>query len=412
MCAVKTMTSNRDRPATRDRSVKQGLAALPVVMILFFVMAMVAAYTNRNLIFEQRISASSYQAARALQAAEAAQDWALVMLNAGRIDSNCQPSVDAANTDFRHRYLTEARSVTGAADGYSVIRRDAPLAQWLRPACVFTDDAGLACICPSLANPDLLNSLPSSLGSAFSVRFTLPGNAVRAGALGLLARGCANQGSGTGSCVTQTDTPPAVDALVSTQATLGLVRALPRAPTTALTANGAITGMGAANRPATSPWVSDEAGFAALFGMDRLSYRRQPAVVGITCNGSCTSSSLSAVLDGHPRNTLWVEGNLVLNTADSLGSAADPLMLIVSGTLTVAAKVQIFGFVHANGIMWAAGAEAAQLQGAMVSTAAFTATAIVNPDDLSYNRELLDIIHLRYGSFVRVPGSWNSTTGP
>jgi hypothetical protein len=113
------------------------------------------------------------------------------------------------------------------------------------------------------------------------------------------------------------------------------------------------------------------------------------------------------VLAGHPRNTIWVQGDLTLDTAGALGNAVDPMMLIVNGTLTVSANARIFGFVHANRIAWAAGADAASLQGAMVSATDFTATAAPN---LSYNKELLDIIRLRYGSFVRVPGGWNLTT--
>ena len=63
----------------------RGMAALTVVMILFFVMALVAAYTNRNLLFEQRISANSYRSNRALEAADAGVEWTVAMLNAGRI---------------------------------------------------------------------------------------------------------------------------------------------------------------------------------------------------------------------------------------------------------------------------------------------------------------------------------------
>lgn len=393
---MKADRSDHAKPAT------PGFAALTVVLILFFVMALVAAYTNRNLIFEQRISSSSYQAARALHAADAAQDWTLAMLNAGRIDSACQPSTDEANSDFRRRYLTESID-----SGYDVVRRGAPLAQWLRPACVFTVAGEMACICPSMANPDPAIPLTDGMGSAFSVRFILPGNAVRPGTLALLARGCATPGTGASSCLTQTDDRPIVDALVSTQATLGLLRALPNAPVAVLTANGAITGMGDANKPATLPAVTDEAGFAALFGMDRVTYQRQPGVVRMACNGVCTSSNLGPVLAGHPRNTIWVQGDLTLDTAGPLGNAVDPMMLIVTGTLSVAANAKIFGFVHANRIAWAAGAEAASLQGAMVSATDFAATTAPN---LSYNKELLDIIRLRYGSFVRVPGGWNLTS--
>ena len=54
----------------RGRS--RGIAALGVVMVLFFILAMVGAYTNRNLVFEQRTSANSYRAARSLAAADAA----------------------------------------------------------------------------------------------------------------------------------------------------------------------------------------------------------------------------------------------------------------------------------------------------------------------------------------------------
>ena len=87
---------------------RRGIAALTVVMILFFVMAMVAAYTNRNLVFEQRISANSYRSNRALEAADAGVEWAVAMLNAGRVDANCQATNNNAFGDFRSRYLVEA----------------------------------------------------------------------------------------------------------------------------------------------------------------------------------------------------------------------------------------------------------------------------------------------------------------
>ena len=392
---MKADRSDHAKPAT------PGFATLTVVLILFFVMALVAAYTHRNLIFEQRISSSSYHAARAMHAADAAQDWTLAMLNAGRIDDDCQASTDETNHDFRRRYLTE--SIDG---GYDIIRRGAPLAAWLRPACVFTGAGKMVCICPSMTHPDPAMPLTDGLGSAFSIRFMLPGNAIRAGTLALLTRGCATPGTGASSCLTQTDNRPIVDAVVSTQTTVGLLRALPRAPVTVLTANGAITGLGDANKPPTLPTITDDAEFAALFGMDRVNYQRQPGVVRLVCQGVCTSANLGPVLAGHPRNTIWVQGDLTLDRADSLGNAVDPMMLIVKGTLSVSANAKIFGFVHAQRIVWAAGADAATLQGAMVSATDFTAMAAPN---LSYNKELLDIIRLRYGSFVRVPGGWNLT---
>ncbi|MBK7062119.1 MAG: pilus assembly PilX N-terminal domain-containing protein [Rubrivivax sp.] len=82
-----------------------GAATLIVVMVLFFIMSMVAAYTSRNLIFEQRTSANQLRSTQAAEAAEAGLQWALGLLNAGRINANCVPSTNLADTTFRQRYL-------------------------------------------------------------------------------------------------------------------------------------------------------------------------------------------------------------------------------------------------------------------------------------------------------------------
>ena len=65
---------------------QRGAATLVVVMVLFFIISMVAAYTSRNMIFEQRTGANLYRATQSFEAAEAGMNWALMMLNRGRID--------------------------------------------------------------------------------------------------------------------------------------------------------------------------------------------------------------------------------------------------------------------------------------------------------------------------------------
>ncbi len=87
----------------------RGVAALTVVMVLFFVMALVAAYTNRNLVFEQRISANSYRATRALEAADAGVEWTLAMLNGGRATANCVQGAGARRPERFPQPLPAAR---------------------------------------------------------------------------------------------------------------------------------------------------------------------------------------------------------------------------------------------------------------------------------------------------------------
>ena len=427
---------------------RRGIAALTVVMILFFVMAMVAAYTNRNLVFEQRISANSYRSNRALEAADAGVEWAVAMLNAGRVDANCQATNNNAFGDFRSRYLVEADNAVNVASGEGgyTLQWGANFANRIYPACIIRDGA-LNCICPIAgAVAPAIGAPADGIGSAFRITLILPGNAVRAGAMQFISRGCSNPGTGDTACFAQTNAMPAVDGVSAALTTVGLVRALPIAPIAPLTAGGVIdatagklvvtnfdpqtdgitvrTGAVVADfrDSATSEYSQLQAGvetkqldvpelaaaaatyegwFRALFGMDSATYREQPAVMRVACAAGCTLADLNNTLAGYPRNPIWVDGNLNIDAVANLGSAADPLMLIVTGTLTVSANATVRGFVHANQVRWNS---AATLDGALVSATTFTTTAVAT---LRYDKAALDTIRLRYGSFVRAPGSWN-----
>ena len=85
---------------------QRGAAALIVTMVLFFAMTLAAAYVNRNLVFEQRISANQYRATQAFEAAEAGLEWALAQLNNPlKLEADCRPGTSAQAKTFRERYL-------------------------------------------------------------------------------------------------------------------------------------------------------------------------------------------------------------------------------------------------------------------------------------------------------------------
>lgn len=198
---------------------QRGMAALTVVMVLFFVMALVSAYTNRNLVFEQRISANSYRATRALEAADAGVEWTIGMLNAGRITATCTPAEpdQAANlTDFRSRYLVPAQNVvTGEADAFT-LPWGLVEANRVYPTCVIVNGAP-RCACPALGEDAAAIAVPGDgVATAFRITFRLFNNdTVRGGAMQLVSRGCSNPGAGNTSCIAQvndTNAPPVVDA--------------------------------------------------------------------------------------------------------------------------------------------------------------------------------------------------------
>lgn len=434
------------RPGPRQHAT-HGVAALTVVMVLFFIMALVAAYTNRNLIFEQRISANSYRLARAADAAEAGLDWAVALLNGGRINDLCVPSDVVTDLDFRRRYLVDSTDESNGPGGYSLVSNNTTF-----PACIVNSAGALNCICPTLANANPGMVAPADgVGTAFRLNFRLPGSEVHTGSVSVISRGCASPGEGGAACYVQSAAEVSVDAKAGGQVTVGLLRALPFLPVATLTAgrdilaNGGVltvvnthanTGLtvhagrlAPPNAPGTGVFVgpagsgsdgrlsndndlstlaglANDDWFKSMFALDRVNYARQPAVISLDCAlVPCNSASLVATLARYPRHPIWINGSLSITDAGDLGSATEPVLLIVTGNFTVAAATQIFGFVHANNIIWST--PGASLQGAMVAANDFNATANAT---LVYRRDVLDIIRLRYGSFVRIPGSWKLLT--
>lgn len=440
-------------PATRRSG--RGVAALTVVMVLFFVMALVAAYTNRNLLFEQRISANSYRATRALEAADAGVEWTLAMLNGGRVTANCTRPVAAAPgvaglTDFRSRYLVPAASETFGEGAFDLAWGQVP-ANRAYPACIIVD-GNLRCVCPAVGEAVAdINAPDDGVGSAFRVTFRLfNDDTPRGGAIQFITRGCANPGAGNTACFAQNDDQPGVDSATALITTVGLVRALPIAPKATLTVGGNLTGTGLLRvgngdfatggtvhtggilntdgadeltGPAGSSddglvqengqpvpnglWQLRQAGaeawFRAQFVLDRASYQRQPATVRLDCAAGCNGAAIAAAVLLNPRNPIWAEGDVTLDAAGALGTAADPVMLIVNGNLSISGNVQATGFVHAEQISWSA-PNTASWDGALVARTSFDASSTAT---LRYSKPALDIIRLRYGSFVRAPGGWN-----
>ena len=438
-------------PKHIDHQQARGVAALTVVMVLFFVMALVAAYTNRNLIFEQRISASTYRVSRAAEAAEAAQHWTLGLLNGGRIDTQCQPSVTSTDQDYRSRAMTWLVPNTYGEGGYglpigSVTRSE------LVSGCIIADSTGsLSCTCPTPASPTPTLSRPADgRGVAFHTTIFLPSNQVLPGTVGLASYGCGSLGTGSNDCSRSVVTSPQVDGVAGVTVVTGLLRALPLAPKATLTVGGAIdatgavlvsnpdngtgftvmTGQNTVNpgnvqyavpagsvgngalenlqplkdlAPVASLDLPNPTWYRTFFGMPQALYETQPAARMINCAGGCTETDLTPVLDGYPRNPIILNGNLTIASNGALGSSTSPVMLVVNGRLTVTGNASIIGFVHADSVTW--GATTATWQGAMVTSGNFTATGTAR---LRYDREVMDLIRLRYGSFVRAPGSWNT----
>jgi hypothetical protein len=431
------------------RRQQRGVAALIVTMVLLFIVTLVAAYTNRNLIFEQRTSANQYRSTQAFEAAQAGIEWATAMLNGGRITAACNPSTSVGDDSFRERYLSI--DVNGA-----VTTRN------LASACVF-NGGGWTCSCPKAGDPVLTAPTTPGVFPAFQVTFAAANTGAspqRAGVIRINVVACPKWEAPPATCLNYTSnageegratlsalmalhggvrTPPASALTVRENITIAagtVVTAVNQnlpsgglavvaggnivsdAPTelvvsgppgtpraNAFQANDDSLVLADVTHSGGGPaWNANDRTFVSVFGVRPETYRDQPATVRMVCN-PCSSEGtdgLRDVIANNPGRPIWVSGTLDIGGAGPIGSAAQPAVIVVEGDVNFTAAVVLHGAVYGRTDNWAISGNGT-VEGAVVAQRGFTAggsmTYVYAPDTLT-------ALRLQTGSFVMVPGSW------
>ena len=430
------------RTHTPHPRAQRGAAALIVVMLLFFIVSLVAAYAGRNLIFEQRTSANQYRATQAFEAAEAGLEWALAMLNGGRIDASCSPpsAVNNALPSFRQRYLNVD------VDGQFTPRLWADGSTRERPSCV-QSDTGWNCSCPSGAAPTPVIPTGTDTRPAFRVCFEAvnppgavnpqPGvvRVVSTGRTSFADRPCEEGADGS-----------AGDAAATVSVVVALSSALASPPLAALTAvgdlgnfagltlintepqaNGLTAHLGGAfpNWPlepvrVTVPGssvsrsvIEGDTGFLgaqspqdlfkSVFRMHPDTYRQQPAAVVLNgCAAPC-SAELQQAVEGNPWRIVWVHGDLSLSSQLELDAMDPPALIVVDGDVSISARARIRGLLVSLGNIDNFASDT-RVHGAIV--AAGDIRNFGAGTRIEYDAVALKQLRLASGSMVRVPGSW------
>lgn len=428
------MNTSAARPFMPRASRRQrGVATLMVVMGLFFVVSLVAAYASRNLIFEQRTSANQYRATQAFEAAEAGVEWALGLLNGGLVDSACQPTVDVAFDSFRSRYL----SVDATTGAFTYKRwNDAGVLRPLTASCV-RSGVGWACSCPNSGLPTPAVPAGEAIFPAFLVAFE-PGSVP--GQLRIRSTGCT---SANAACL-NARRGTAGDAAASIIATVALASAMPSSPAAALTVRGNVDvgafALHVANTdPATngitihaggsvtapnavlesSPgapggsrtvvdgdamlagWTADRM-FTAFFGVDRNTFKRQPTTVVLDCAGGC-ADTLRDTVERNPGRPVWINGNLTIDSDVAIGSADAPVLLVVEGQVDLTAPAaRIVGVVYSQATDWASSG-VGLVQGAVVAEGNLNGASAMA---VAFDANVVNQVRLKLGSIIHVPGGW------
>jgi hypothetical protein len=147
--------------------------------------------------------------------------------------------------------------------------------------------------------------------------------------------------------------------------------------------------------------------FVSVFGMDRDTYRAQPAAVRVTCGGDCGPAIATAVVN-NPGRVIWLDGDVTIGSNTVLGSPPDePVMIVMRGNLTVSANLQLHGVIYlqeAVGVTtWTTNAGNTTIHGAVVAESDL---AMHGAPTIVFNPGVLRTINLTQGSLVRIPGSW------
>lgn len=429
---------------------QRGAASLIVVMVLFFVLSLVAAYTGRNLVFEQRTSVNQFRATQALEAAEAGVEWALAMLNSGRINSTClQAGATSTNTSFRQRYLNIDQT-----SGAITARLTSPGNDLLMPSCVF-NGTDWVCSCPENSAPSLSPPTGTGVFPAFRIRFRSDTvNATSPGVIQIESQGCTrldvrclnfpataiesegralvtvylalkpaiatrpaaavtvvgnldpltrvtatNTEADRGGLALHVGNPSA--AIIDVADTRFVLRGPPGTPASALTVIGdsALTGL---------QDVSNRV-FPVMLGTRPLIYRDQPAAIRFNCPVAGCRDALAIAVSLNPGRIFWIAGDLTLESAGNIGSLPDPgnpsvagpVMLVVEGRFRNTGNARVFGYVYTRpAAVWSGGGD---IQGATFVEGNLGETANLN---VTVVGSVLDAMRNTHGSFIRIPGSW------
>ncbi|MFH7044042.1 PilX N-terminal domain-containing pilus assembly protein [Paucibacter sp. JuS9] len=430
------------RMHTSLRQRQAGAATLVVVMSLFLIVAMLAAFASRNMVYEQRIASNYYRTGVAYEAAEAGVEWALAMVNGDNVDAACQNS--SAGTSLRDRYLRinqSTRVVTKASTSESAML-----------ACFNNGANSWACQCPTphptSASTFVIPAAVAGVGlqPTFSVGFKVggrPGTArlTVSGCTGLNLNECGNNFIAAANSLSRVDR--AVD--------IALVSALKMPPVSPLVARGTVSpgspaALGLFNTAPSGSGLLAQTGhalaiadlahaeglpgslasdhviaddttirsqaaelfFASFFGMNSDYYRGQPKMrkidVAASCGGDCTVPLVDKLAAGG--QMFWLDAPATFAANVNLGGPTNPVVIIVNGDLTISEPIQIYGLLYVRGnLSWSNGsALPATVTGAVVveGNVLASGTGAIN---MVYDATLMQILNNQRGSFVRVPGS-------
>lgn len=376
---------------------QSGVATLFIALVLLVVMSLTAFFANRTLVMDQEVAGNYYRVTRAQMAAEAGLDVVQAQLNTPATRPNF---IDGSGNLIAGPHDLSS-SLTATVNTFGTVTLSVTLAD-ISPAgetasmlrinalgCWKESGAGAVAACDICST-----SCPANSEVIQTVVFR--GGLAGAPSAPLTAKGTVDL---NGSAIEVTNLDEATNGL-TVHAGGAVTAANPSSNLTTLP--GAPPESSVASSDSELSTITPDDFFMKFFGQDKATYKDN-SDYQISCGGVCNTS-----VNGKTASIIWVDvpagQSFTLNSTTTVGSAANPVILVVNGNLELRGSATIYGLVYSTAVLWDnTGGGTSQIVGAAISEGDFEANGTPNP---TYDASVLNKLASSVGNYYKIPGSW------
>lgn len=355
---------------------QRGYALLATATMILLGTSITALIVTKSMYFEQKNQSNQYQLRMAFQAAEAGLEYGISYLlnnqSAVLVDSNTDGFIDvytnpaindvtlsngsSYNITYTNTTANSYRTIEVASTGYS---NNGESQRTIRE---------LLTIYPLLVNnppAGIVTRNNVSLGGDVSIANTQTGKTIwSGGGVSLSGSAGTDAGNGTGS----------------TSSSMG----------SDIIQNDS----GLSN-------LSADQFFQAFFGQTKTQAQQNSNLI----YNNSSNTDMSSTLNGVTGKAIWINqtgGEARFHGNTTIGSAAQPVVLIVNGPLKMNGTVTIYGVVYVIGDWNNDGGGSLTINGGVIVEGTLSSTGTPN---VTYNQSILGNL-AEVGQYVKVPGSW------
>lgn len=380
-----------------------------MALILLVLITMVAGYTGRAVLFEQRISANDFRGRQAFEAAESGLAAAMLYLaSPGEADKDDDGAIDPV-FDTDGDGIGDSTTTTYPDNSSVAVTVGGVFPEYAVQATGFSDDRTAMRLVRAIGAS--VDALPNSPGNPLTTRGTVIVDGAATvhnpeGHSTIWSGGDVDLGSNNATATNIADpTDPGYPSCMETSMTCG----------TTPSSSKVAVGLDVITNDSSLANLTDSEMFQNFFGISMANYRESRVTLDVAAadaNNLATAGSPGVHLGAG--EVIWVEGDVSLANITTTGcevpvvgagncpnASLDPSILIINGDLDTAGTPTLYGLVYVIGDVTVS--SNTTVHGAMIVGGSTNTTS--GSLDIWYNSDVLQNAR-NNGPLSSSPGSW------